>query len=77
MKLTTAPDKKFVPVTVRVNAALPAIALVCDRDEMAAAGLLTVKIIGGDVPPPGMGFVTVTGNIPAVAMSPDPIAAVS
>lgn len=76
LKFTAAPFTKAVPFTVRANPALPAIMLDCRSDEIVGTGLVTVKFTAADVPP-GAGFVTVTGNIPAVAMSVVVIMAVS
>jgi hypothetical protein len=72
-----APLTKFVPLTVSVKAAPPAVALVGESEVIVGAGLLTVKLVAADVPPPGPGFVTVTGNVPAVAISVAVIAAVT
>src|SRR5215471_19289083 len=66
---TVAPLTKFVPFTVKVNAAPPAVALLGERLLMVGTGLLTVKVAAADVPPPGVGFVTFTESVPAVAMS--------
>ena len=61
---------KFVPVTVSVNAAAPAVTLVGERMLVVGTGLLTVKVSAGVVvPPPGVGFVTVTGMMAPVAIS--------
>jgi xanthosine utilization system XapX-like protein len=79
-KLTVELAIKFVPVRVRVNAAPPAVALVGLMEVRVGAGFaaaLTVKFAAADVPPPGVGFVTVTGNVPAVAISAAVIAAVT
>jgi hypothetical protein len=77
LKFTTDDELKFEPFTVRVNAVPPAKALVGDSEVIAGNGLFTVNGELADVPPPGAGFVTVTLNVPAVAMSPTVIAAVS
>ena len=69
MKFTTEEELKFVPFTVSVNAAPPAVALVGEIDEVVGAGLLTVKFTGVEGPPPGAGFETTTAGVPAVAMS--------
>jgi hypothetical protein len=66
---TTVPVSKLVPVTVRVKAALPAIAEVCDNVPTVGTGLLIVKVIAADTPPPGSGLATVTGTVPEFAMS--------
>jgi hypothetical protein len=62
-------ETKFVPVTVRVNAAPPAVALEGESEVAPGFGLLIVKVSPLDVPPPGVGFITVTDAVPAVAMS--------
>jgi hypothetical protein len=77
LKFTTDDELKFEPFTVRVNAVPPAKALVGDSEVIAGNGLFTVNGELADVPPPGAGFVTVTLNVPAVAMSPTVMAAVS
>ena len=80
MKFTTEVLRKFVPFTVRLNAAEPAVALVGCSVVIVGVGLLaavTVKLTALDVPPPGEGLVTVTGGVPAVAMSEARMAAVS
>ena len=56
---------KFVPVTVSVWAAAPAITELGERLVMVGTGLLagagfTVKVLAAVVPPPGVGLVTVT-----------------
>src|SRR6266436_634172 len=77
LKFTTEAATKFVPFTVSVNAVPPAIALDGESVVIVGAGLLTVKFVGTDVPPPGAAFVTVTGKVPAVAMSTAVIVAVT
>ena len=67
--LTLDPETKPVPVTVRVNAAPPAVADEGESEVMVGVGLLTVKVFPVDVPPPGAGLKTVTVGVPAVAMS--------
>jgi hypothetical protein len=74
---TVPPEMKPVPVTVRVKVAPPARVFAGEIDVIVGIGLFTVKEAGVDVPPPGGGFVTVTLNVPAAAMSPAVIAAVS
>lgn len=58
---------KLVPVTVRINAALPAVALVGDNAVNAGSGLfgVIVKVCAVLVPPPGNGVKTVTATVPA------------
>ncbi len=77
LKFTTAPETKFVPFTVNVKPAPPTIALEGESVVIVGAGLFTVNVAFPDVPPPGAGFVTVTLNVPAVAMSAAVIAAVT
>jgi hypothetical protein len=54
---------------VRVCAPEPTAAEVGEREVIAGMGFPTVKFTEFDVPPPGAGFVTVTGNVPAAATS--------
>jgi hypothetical protein len=80
LKLTVVDVTKLVPVTVNVNAAPPAVALVGLIEASVGTGLfaaLTLKFTGVEVPPPGAALITVTGNDPAVAMSAAVIAAVT
>ena len=77
-KFTVAPVTKPVPVILSVNPAPPTVAVagaiaVSAGDEAA----LIVNDTEPDVPPPGAGFVTVTGAVPAVAISAAVIAAVN
>ena len=74
---TFEPETKFDPLTVSVKPGPPAVALLGEIELIAGTGLLTVNVLGADVPPPGPGFVTVTWIVPAVAMSAAEIAAVS
>src|SRR6266404_2788590 len=60
---------KFVPVAVRVNTAPPAPTLVGEIELSVGAGLLIVNVCALEAPPPGVGLKTVTGAVPAVAMS--------
>ena len=76
-QFTVEPFTKLVPFTVSVNAAPPAIAPAGLKLVAVGAGLLTEKVSAADVPPPGVGVNTVTGTLPAVAMSATVIAAVS
>ena len=64
---------KFVPVTVRVTAALPADTVEGERLLAPGIGLLMVKVVTRDGLPPG--FVTVTNGVPATAMALAGIAA--
>jgi 3,4-dihydroxy-2-butanone 4-phosphate synthase len=69
-------ETKFVPFTVSVNAAPPAARVLGFSEVIVGAGLFTVKLVAVEIPPPGAGFVTVTGNVPAAAISAAVIAAV-
>ena len=53
-------ETKFVPFTVNVNCAPPAVAQVGLIELVVGTGLLIVNVCGFDVPPPGAGFTTVT-----------------
>ena len=80
LKLMMELLRKPVPVTVRVKADEPAVALAGESLVMAGAGFRaaeTVKVTMFEVPPPGVGLVTITGNDPIVATSDGRIAAVS
>jgi hypothetical protein len=65
LKLTDEVLTKPVPLMVRVGAPEP----VPKREVITGTGFTTVKFTALDVPPPGVGFVTETGNVPAVATS--------
>ena len=60
-----------LPVTVSVNDGPPARALLGDSSAATGAGFgaTIVNVRAADVPPPGAGVTTVTGTVPAVAMS--------
>ena len=58
-----------MPLIVRVCAPEPTATEVGEREVIAGTGFPTVKLTAFDVPPPGAGFVTETGNVPAVATS--------
>ncbi len=77
LKFTTEVGTKLVPFTVSVKPAPPAVAPFGLSEVIVGTGLFTVKEAFPDVPPPGAGLVTVTLNVPAVAMSPVVIAAVT
>ena len=68
---TTDEATKPLPLTVRGNAAPPAVALLGASEEIAGTGLLLliVKVAALDVPPPGLGLTTVTLAVPALVMS--------
>ena len=57
---TVAPLTKPVPVTVKVNPAVPATALLGERLVIAGVGTLIVNVAAADGPDVGCGFVTVT-----------------
>ena len=59
---------KFVPVKAIVTT-LPTWVAAGFRLVRVGPKLVTVKVCGGEVPPPGAGLVTVTGKAPAVATS--------
>src|SRR5204863_9190581 len=77
LQRTLEPLTKLLPVTVRVKAAPPTLALEGESDVSVGAGLFTVNVCAADVPPPGAGVTTVTGTVAAVATSAAAIAAVS
>jgi len=66
---TIVPAKKFVPVSVSVNAAPPAFAVVGESRPKVGNGSLIVNVIAADAPPPGAGFNTVSAAVPPAAMS--------
>ena len=55
----------------------PAVAEDGLRVVRVGTGLLTVKLTALEVPPPGVGLKTVTGKVPAEAISAAVMAAVS
>ena len=69
-------ETKLVPVTVRVKAAPPAVVLLGESAVAVGLGLSTVNVTALEVPPPP-GFITVTGNVPARAISATVIIAVT
>src|SRR2546422_935528 len=76
---TTDEPMKLLPVTVSVNAAPPATAVLGDREVSVGLGVgaVIVKVCGLELPPPGVGLKTVADAVPAVAMSLAEIAACS
>lgn len=62
---TTELPTKPVPFTVRINEASPTVLVVGEMLLRVGTGLLTARSIAVDVPPPGPGLNTVTGNVPA------------
>ena len=80
LMLTTELGMKFVPFTVSVNAPEPAATPVGDNVVIVGTGLLpavTLKLTEFDAPPPGVGFVTTTSGVPALATSAARIDAVT
>ena len=53
-----------------MKAPLPTAAVLGEIEVSVGAGLLIVNVEALEVPPPGVGLKTVTGAVPAVAMSP-------
>ena len=47
----------------------PGLLLLGDSEVVVGMGLLMVKVFEPEVPPPGVGLATVTGAVPAVAIS--------
>jgi hypothetical protein len=79
-QFTTEVDTKFVPFTAKVKFDLPAVVEVGLIKVNVGTGFVvavTVKTSLFDVPPPGAGFTTVTGNVPVAATSPAGMIAVS
>src|SRR3989454_6461022 len=66
---TTDGATKLAPVTVSVNLAPPAVALLGESATAVGAGGLIVNVRALDVPPPGKGSNTVTWADPARAAS--------
>src|SRR4029453_10687307 len=73
---TTEDATKLTPVTVRVNAAAPAVAVLGVRPLTVGAGFRIAKLRGAAAPPPGAGVTTVTAAVPVVARSVAGIVAV-
>ena len=73
LKATEEAGMKPVPLTVNTWLTVPATTEAGDKLEIAGTGLLfglvTENIAEAEVPPPGAGFVTVTGALPAVPRS--------
>jgi hypothetical protein len=68
---------KLLPMSVSVNPALPATTLLGEMLESEGAGLLTVRVSGADVPPPGAAVKTVIAKLAPIATSEAGIAAVN
>ena len=72
LKFTTEVEIKFVPFTINENATPPAVAALGTSELIVGTGFgaaLTLKLTEFDVPPPGVGFVTLTAGVPTVATS--------
>src|SRR5262249_28233955 len=79
-QFTTEPLTNPLPFTVNVNAAVPAVAELGDRDLIAGAWLaaaLIVNIKTPELPPPGAGFETDTCTVADAATSVAVIEALS
>ena len=75
---TTELAMKFVPFTVMENCASPTVLEVGTILVVVGAGLFTVKVCALEVPPPGVGLVTVISMEElAVSRSVDKMVAVS
>jgi hypothetical protein len=72
---TVEDGPKFFPVTVSTKLALPATAELGLNRVIFGGGTLIAKFKPFDVPPPGVGFTTVTLAVPTVAISWAEIAA--
>jgi hypothetical protein len=66
-----------LPLTVSENAADPAAAVSGAIEAIAGAGLLTLNVAAAELPPPGVGVITVTDAVPAAAKSAAVIVAIS
>src|SRR4029077_4942944 len=75
-QFTVDPETKLVPLTVSVSCGPPAPVQV-GLSELIVGTALIVNVCAFDVPPPGVGFTTVTDAVPAVAMSEAGTVAVS
>lgn len=62
-------DTKPLPFTVNVEPPSTIVTVPGEMVETCGAGLLMVKACAADVPPPGVGFTTVTCAVPPVAKS--------
>jgi hypothetical protein len=60
---------KLVPFTVSVKAAPPVVALVGDIEVIVGTGLFIGNVSAPDVPPPGLGLVTVIFAVPEFVIS--------
>jgi hypothetical protein len=69
LKVTVEFERKPVPVIVKFCGVALAGREAGERDAITGRGFPTVTFTAFDAPPPGAGFVTTTGNEPAVARS--------
>lgn len=76
-QLTTDPETRFDPMAVSVNVEDSMRADVGVIDVKTGTGLVTVNVRPLEVPPPGVGLLTVMVAVPAGVRSPAGIAAVS
>jgi hypothetical protein len=74
LHLTVEPNTKLVPLTVNVNCGPPAVVQV-GLSELIVGGATIVNVTGFDAEP--VEFLTVTGAVPAVAISAASTIAVS
>lgn len=74
---TVEPFTKLFPVTVKANAGTSASLLDGDNEATTGTGLSMTKLSLLESPPPGVGFFTVTGTVPALAISAPLMATVS
>lgn len=66
------PEIKFVPLTVSVKVPPPVVAVDGAIEEIVGTGFVLPEMVNVallEVPPPGVGLLTVTVPVPAVAMS--------
>ena len=68
---------KFVPFTVIVKPESPAVFVSGEIPVVVGVAFVTVKVWAFEVPPPGVGFVTVMSKVPAEVRSEARIEAVS
>ena len=67
--MRVAPLTKFVPLAVKVNAAPPSVVLEGVSEVSVGRGLFIENVVVPEVPPPGVGLVTVMLAEPAVTIS--------
>jgi hypothetical protein len=74
---TTDAASNPVPVTVKVKPAPPTVTVAGDKELTAGTGFVSEILTAEEVPPPGVALTTVTGTLPAEAISAAVIAAVN